>query len=253
MHYPPAESNFCDEHGNALKPAIIQDYNGHMRYIDKSDHMMNTYSTSKWTRKWTKRKIFPLLNLMLLNSCILLTSCYSKLLHSDFWLSLVRTWSRRVEECFKQGLHLKKHQPFLPDSWTSGTFCTGQVEVLHVFWGGGGPQPDILPVCEVQCGVVYCAMLPDLPHPTKILRSTPQWGKADLQLNWSKQWVKHYILRYTDLCVLHGIWCNCHSSGRNLLLYLFIKRGIRLIVRIIEESPSYQLPTKFYLTFFWPG
>jgi hypothetical protein len=22
---------------------------------------------------------------------------------------------------------------------------------------------------------------------------------------------------------------------------------------IIEESPSYQLPTKFYLTFFWPG
>jgi hypothetical protein len=45
---------------------------------------------------------------------------------------------------------------------------------------------------------------------------------------------------------------NCHSSGRNLLLYQFIKRVIRLIVIIIEESPSYQLPTKFYLTFFWP-
>jgi hypothetical protein len=28
---------------------------------------------------------------------------------------------------------------------------------------------------------------------------------------------------------------------------------IRLIVIIIEESPFYQLPTKFYLTFFWPG
>jgi hypothetical protein len=39
----------------------------------------------------------------------------------------------------------------------------------------------------------------------------------------------------------------------NLLLYQFIKRGIRLIVIIIEEFPSYQLPTKFYLTFFWPG
>jgi hypothetical protein len=26
---------------------------------------------------------------------------------------------------------------------------------------------------------------------------------------------------------------------------------IRLI--IIKESPSYQLPTKFYATFFWPG
>jgi hypothetical protein len=31
------------------------------------------------------------------------------------------------------------------------------------------------------------------------------------------------------------------------------KRAIRLIVIIIEESPSYQLPTKFYPTFFWPG
>jgi hypothetical protein len=28
---------------------------------------------------------------------------------------------------------------------------------------------------------------------------------------------------------------------------------IRLIVIIIEESSSYQLPTKFYPTFFWPG
>jgi hypothetical protein len=43
---------------------------------------------------------------------------------------------------------------------------------------------------------------------------------------------------------------NCHSSGRNLLLYQFIKRVIRLIVTIFEESPSYQLPTKFYTTLF---
>jgi hypothetical protein len=33
----------------------------------------------------------------------------------------------------------------------------------------------------------------------------------------------------------------------------FIKRVIKLTVIIIEESPSYQLPTKFYLTFLWPG
>jgi hypothetical protein len=31
------------------------------------------------------------------------------------------------------------------------------------------------------------------------------------------------------------------------------KRVIRLIVIIIEESPFYQLPTKVYLPFFWPG
>jgi hypothetical protein len=30
MYHFPAEGNFCDEHGNALKPAILQDYNRHM-------------------------------------------------------------------------------------------------------------------------------------------------------------------------------------------------------------------------------
>jgi hypothetical protein len=51
-----------------------------------------------------------------------------------------------------------------------------------------------------------------------------------------------------NLFVLYGMRRNCHSSGRNLLLYQFIKRVIRLIVIIIKESPSYQLPTKFYLS-----
>jgi hypothetical protein len=41
------------------------------------------------------------------------------------------------------------------------------------------------------------------------------------------------------LFVVYGIRRNCHSSGRNLLLYQFIKRVIRLVVIIIEESPSY--------------
>jgi hypothetical protein len=54
------------------------------------------------------------------------------------------------------------------------------------------------------------------------------------------------------LFILYGIRRNCHSSGRNLSLYQFIKRVIRLIVIIIEESPSFQLPTKFYPTLFWP-
>jgi hypothetical protein len=39
---------------------------------------------------------------------------------------------------------------------------------------------------------------------------------------------------------------------RNLLLYQIIKRVIRLIVIIIVESPTYQLPTKLYPKFFWP-
>jgi len=32
-----AEGNFCDEYGNAVKPAIVQDINRHMEYPDRSD------------------------------------------------------------------------------------------------------------------------------------------------------------------------------------------------------------------------
>jgi hypothetical protein len=41
VHHPPAEGNFHDEHVNTLKPMIIQDYNQHMGYFDKSDRMTN--------------------------------------------------------------------------------------------------------------------------------------------------------------------------------------------------------------------
>jgi hypothetical protein len=51
MHSQPLEGNFCDEHGKAMKPAIMQDYNRHIGYIDKSDHMTNSYSSSRWTWK----------------------------------------------------------------------------------------------------------------------------------------------------------------------------------------------------------
>jgi hypothetical protein len=53
--------------------------------------------------------------------------------------------------------------------------------------------------------------------------------------------------------ILFKIRRNCHSSGRNLLLYQFKLRVIRLIVIIIEESPSFQLSTKFYTVFIWQG
>ncbi|PNF25409.1 hypothetical protein B7P43_G09165 [Cryptotermes secundus] len=36
MQCPPAEGSFCDEHVNAIKPAIVADYNKHMGYVDKA-------------------------------------------------------------------------------------------------------------------------------------------------------------------------------------------------------------------------
>jgi hypothetical protein len=58
MHHPPAEGNFCDEYGNAPKPAIVQDYNRYMWYVDKSDCMTYSYFISRHTWKWTKNYSF---------------------------------------------------------------------------------------------------------------------------------------------------------------------------------------------------
>jgi hypothetical protein len=90
-HAPSTSTgSFHDEHGNALKPAIMQNYNQHMGYVDKSDHMMNTYSISRQTRKWTKKLFFHLLDLTALYSYILLTSFGAKLTHREIRLSFIR-------------------------------------------------------------------------------------------------------------------------------------------------------------------
>ena len=65
-------------------------YHRHMGYVDKSDCMWNPYSISRWTWKWTKKLFFHLLDLTILNSFIILTSCGSKWLHWQFKLKLVR-------------------------------------------------------------------------------------------------------------------------------------------------------------------
>jgi hypothetical protein len=72
MYHPPAKGNFHDGNGNALKSVIIQDYNQHMGYVKKSDHMTNTYSISRWTWIWTKKLFFHLLDLTVPNSSTLM-------------------------------------------------------------------------------------------------------------------------------------------------------------------------------------
>jgi len=41
MQCLPLQSNSCDEHGNALKAATVQDYNRHIRYVNKFKCMTN--------------------------------------------------------------------------------------------------------------------------------------------------------------------------------------------------------------------
>jgi hypothetical protein len=42
IHDVLVEDSFCDEHENAQKPVIVQEYNRRMEYVDKSDHMIGT-------------------------------------------------------------------------------------------------------------------------------------------------------------------------------------------------------------------
>jgi hypothetical protein len=57
LTHPTAEGNFCDEYGNILKPATIQD-NDTWCYVDRNDHMTNSYSISIHTWKWMKNCFF---------------------------------------------------------------------------------------------------------------------------------------------------------------------------------------------------
>ena len=73
------------ERGKAIKPQIV------MGYVDKGDRMANSYSTSRRTFKWTKKLFFHLLDLTILNSYILHSSCGGKKIsHRDFRFTLVR-------------------------------------------------------------------------------------------------------------------------------------------------------------------
>jgi hypothetical protein len=63
----------------------------------------------------------------------------------------------------------------------------------------------------------------------------------------------HCVLISTNLLILFGIREKCSSSGRDLLLYLFIKMVIKLAVVIIEGCHCYQLYTVHYHIFLCEG
>ena len=91
IHTAPAEGNFCNTNGKAIKPQIVADYNRHMGYVGKGDRMADTYSINRRTWKWTKKLFFHLFDLAILNSYILYSSLGGKKIsHGDFRDPLVR-------------------------------------------------------------------------------------------------------------------------------------------------------------------
>jgi hypothetical protein len=91
IHDAPAEGNFCDTNGKAIKPKTVVDCNRHLGYVDKGDRMANSYSINRCTWKWTKTLFFHLFDLAILNSYILFSSLGGKeISHRDFRNTLIR-------------------------------------------------------------------------------------------------------------------------------------------------------------------
>jgi len=90
MDPPPAEGNFCYDSNHPMIPDIVERYNHHTGYVNNSDRMANSYSMCRCTFKWTTKLFFNFLDLTVLNSWILLSSCGAKYIHRDFRLLLVR-------------------------------------------------------------------------------------------------------------------------------------------------------------------
>jgi len=96
IHSAPAEGNFCNEGGKAIKPQIVMDYNHHMGYVDKGDRMANSYSISHCTFKWIQKLFIHLLDLAILSNYIRSSCGGMKMSHRDFRYTLVRNtcWTR---------------------------------------------------------------------------------------------------------------------------------------------------------------
>jgi len=107
MDPPQAEGNFCDDSNCPVKPHIVERYNRHMGFIDISDRMANSYSMSRRNFKWATKLFSHLLDLTVLNSWILLSSCGAQYTHRDFRLLLVRNL---IEEA---GKSQDRHTPSL--------------------------------------------------------------------------------------------------------------------------------------------
>ena len=98
MHAPPVEGNFTDESGQAIRPRVVEDYNAHMGFVDKSDRMVNSYGTARRTWKWTKKLFFHLTDMTILNAFLIHKSCGGKMTHKKFREILVRELINHSQE-----------------------------------------------------------------------------------------------------------------------------------------------------------
>ena len=121
------QKEIFDNSNCPMKPHIVERYNRHMGYVDNSDRMANSYSMSQCTFRWTMKLFFHFVDLTVLNSWILLSSCGAKHTHRDFRLLLVRNL---IEEAGKS--HDRPTPDWLEDRVRlQQMFCDSIVAIIN--------------------------------------------------------------------------------------------------------------------------
>lgn len=143
MHSPPAEGSVLDESGNAIKPHVIEDYDKHMGYVDKSDRMANSYGIARKSWKWTKKLFFHLLDMTILNAHLLHISIGGKMTHKKFRETLVRDLIFQSHEANVRSSGLSSGRP---------SAAAGQLSRLEVKYSKHWPAKGNTRRCRV-CSV----------------------------------------------------------------------------------------------------
>jgi hypothetical protein len=120
--------------------------------------MMNTYSIRRQTWKWTKKTFFTYWTWQYLTATFSLPLVERKWSHRDFQFCLVRDLLKESGRALQTGTEI----PTLPTSWLNARH-TVHCPRKGMWWRcpvfhKKEAQKLILQMCEVLCGVVYCAM-----------------------------------------------------------------------------------------------
>jgi hypothetical protein len=98
------------------------------------------------------------------------------------------------------------------------------------------PEPSLVEV-EIAIGKLKSFKSPGIEQiPAELIKAGGETLYSEIHRLICCIWNKEELPQQWNECIIVPIY----------------KKGDKTLI-IIEESPSYQLPTKFYLTFFWPG
>jgi hypothetical protein len=133
-----------------------------MGYVDKGERMAKRYSISLQTFKWTKKLFFHLLDLAILNSYILHSSCQGKRIsHKDFRFTLVRNMlahvgpEKEVPRPLSRPPNVEKHVARLEVCGSTHWPVHSEKQLTCCVCNTSGVTRNVYVKCR-KCGVCHC-------------------------------------------------------------------------------------------------